>query len=122
MLRVERGAACRVLVVEDDPVAREMLATVLEEEGYCVTAACDGRAALRQLREHAANVVVLDIAMPDMNGWAFLAAKARIPDAAAIPVVVVSGSTPPRSTKGIFAWLEKPFGFDSLLRVLKPWH
>ncbi len=103
-------------------MAREMLAAVLEEEGYTVAAAGDGRAALSKLREHPANVVVLDMAMPEMNGWAFLAAKARIPDVATIPVVVVSGSAPPHSTRGIFAWLEKPFAFDALLRALKPWH
>ena len=41
---------------------------------------------------------------------------------AKIPVVVVSASAPPRSTRGIFAWLAKPVAFDELLRALKPWH
>jgi len=111
-----------VLIVEDDSMAREILTTVLEEEGYQVTQASDGQAALGCLREHSANVIVLDMAMPRMNGWAFLAAKAQIPAAAPIPVVVVSASAPPHSTRGIVAWLEKPFVFDALLRVLKPWH
>jgi len=119
---VEPTSERRVLIVDDDPMAREMLATVLEQEGYTVASATDGRAALNQLREHPATVIVLDMAMPQMNGWAFLAAKAQIPNAAPIPVVVVSGSAPPRSTRGIVAWLEKPFVFDALLRVLKPWH
>ena len=112
----------RVLIVEDDPMAREILTTVLEEEGYVVTQAPDGQAALTCLREQAASVIVLDIAMPRMNGWAFLAAKAQMPAAAPIPVIVVSASAPPHSTRGIVAWLEKPFVFDALLRVLKPWH
>ncbi|HUO64320.1 MAG TPA: response regulator [Terriglobales bacterium] len=110
-----------VLIVEDDPISRDILVAVLEEEGYTVSAAGDGRAGLSELRGHPTSVVVLDMAMPDMNGWAFLAAKAQIPEAAAVPVVVVSGSAPPRSTRGIFAWLEKPFAFDVLLRALKPW-
>ncbi len=122
MQLVEPARERRVLVIEDDPMAREVLSAILEEEGYTVAAAADGTSALGKLREHLANVIILDMAMPGMNGWAFLAAKAQVPSAAAIPVVVVSASAPPRSTRGIVAWLEKPFVFDTLLRVLKPWH
>jgi CheY-like chemotaxis protein len=59
--------------------------------------------------------------MPIMDGWAFLATKARIPIAAAIPVVVVSGSPPRDRPQGVVAWLEKPCTFDGLLRLLRPW-
>jgi len=110
-----------VLIVEDDSMARELLAAVLEEEGFTVTEVAEGRAALRRLREHLANVIVLDMAMPVMNGWEFLAAKAQMSKTARIPVVVVSGSPPPRLTPGVVAWMEKPVDFDVLLRALKPW-
>jgi len=102
-------------------LAREVMTAVLEEEGYAVDSASDGDGALRSLRDRLASVIVLDMAMPGMNGWAFLAAKAQVPAAARIPVVVVSASAPPRSTRGIVAWLEKPFVFDQLLRLLNPW-
>jgi len=121
MEHVEPSRNRRVLVVEGDAPSREALAAVLEQEGYAVESAADGRDALRRLSERSASVVVLDMAVPGMNGWAFLASKARLPDVAPIPVVAVSASTPPRAPRGIVAWLQKPLAYDALLKVLRPW-
>ena len=100
---------------------REVMTVLLQSEGYAVAGAGDGLAALSELRRELADVIVLDMAMPGMDGWAFLATKARIPIAAAIPVVVVSGSPPRDRPLGVVAWLEKPCRLDGLLRMLQPW-
>jgi CheY-like chemotaxis protein len=115
------GGARRILLVEDDLGLREIMTVLLQSEGYAVAGAGDGHAALSELRRELADVIVLDMAMPGMDGWAFLATKARIPIAAAIPVVVVSGAPPRGRPPGVVAWLEKPCAFDGLLRLLRPW-
>ncbi|HVP67128.1 MAG TPA: response regulator [Anaeromyxobacteraceae bacterium] len=117
---VEPSRSRRVLVVDEEAPARE-LTVLLEQEGYAVESTADGHDALRRLSERAASVVVLDLGTPGTKGWAFLASKARIPEVAPIPVVVVSKSTPPRAPRGIVAWLQKPFAYDALLKVLRPW-
>jgi len=111
----------RVLVVEDDRELREALAALLASVGYTVDAVGECETALTLLSQRPPHVVVLDMMMDGTNGWAFLSAKSRNPALASIPVVVTSGSPPTRSSRGIVAWLQKPFDFDELLRVLKPW-
>ena len=111
----------RVLVVEDDWEIREAVVAILVSKGYSVDSAPDGRAGLERLRERRPNVVVLDMMMPKANGWAFLAAKRKDLELARIPVVVMSASDPIRPLRGVFAWMSKPFNFDELLKMLKPW-
>ena len=60
----------RVLVVDDEPQVVWMLQFSLEAEGYQTLSARDGRAALDEVREHHPSVVLLDIMMPVMDGWA----------------------------------------------------
>jgi CheY-like chemotaxis protein len=62
----------RVLVADDDAVTRELLSSVLEEESLHVDCAEDGREALRLMRENQYAVVLLDLLMPEMNGFEVL--------------------------------------------------
>jgi DNA-binding response OmpR family regulator len=75
-----------VLVVEDDFGLREYLATILVEHGYAVIAAASGEDALRILGDQQAVLVVLDIGLPGMDGFAV--AEQLAPD---VPVIVVTG-------------------------------
>src|SRR5215211_2566907 len=89
----ERGDGRRgtVLIVEDDVDAREVMHMVLENAGYAVTSAANGLEGIGRLHlEPRPDVVVCDLMMPVMNGWDFCAAKARDPEVALIPVVIVS--------------------------------
>jgi CheY-like chemotaxis protein len=83
----------RILLVEDDPALRATLAEVLEERGYEVHTAGNGRQALDTL-DHAPppSAILLDLAMPVMDGWAFRAAQQRDPRLAHIPTIVLSAS------------------------------
>jgi CheY-like chemotaxis protein len=76
------------LVVEDDPPARELLCRVLVEDGWQVLEAPDGRAALDRVAEQRPDVVMLDLLMPNMDGFAFVESLDR--QRAEIPVVVVT--------------------------------
>jgi CheY-like chemotaxis protein len=85
-------AAAKVLVVDDDTLAREAMRSILERQGFSVAAAANGREALNYLQTHAQpRVILLDLMMPVMNGWEFRRAQRRDPVLAPIPVVVCSG-------------------------------
>jgi signal transduction histidine kinase len=87
-----RQPARVVLVAEDDLDVREALCGTLERAGYKVATAANGAEALEYLhREAAPFLVILDLKMPVMDGWAFLTERNRDPDLRSIPVIVVSG-------------------------------
>jgi CheY-like chemotaxis protein len=110
-----------VLVVEDDYAIRETLRELLEDEGYRVMWASNGKEALARLHERAPRVILLDLMMPVMDGWEFRDAQQRDPALANIPVVVISadhGLDHKVSGLGVDGWLAKPFELDALLATV----
>src|SRR5438105_492315 len=80
-----------LLVVDDDDVVRDEVASTLRGEGYAVIAAANGRQALDFLGSGPVPaLVVLDMMMPEQDGWNFLARRAADPSLAAIPVLLVT--------------------------------
>ena len=114
--------SCRVLVVEDDADLREMMAQMLTLEGFEADTATDGADALTQLQgpDRYPHVILLDLMMPRMDGWAFVDRQAATPAIANIPVVVVSAA-PRERLRGIraAAVLQKPLNFDELLSAVR---
>ncbi len=82
--------AADVLVVDDDPAARERLRTMLDRDGWMVTEAANGREALARVAAGAPTLILLDLMMPIMNGFDFLAALRARPEWREIPVVVLT--------------------------------
>jgi CheY-like chemotaxis protein len=83
----------RILLVDDDGSFRESLGEALEEVGFTVLQADNGRSALQALDgERIPDVILLDLLMPVMNGWQFCLAKKEHPRAAAIPVIAMSAA------------------------------
>ena len=80
-----------VLVVDDDPDSRALLELVLSHEGYTVRSAANGAEALTSARQCRPDVILLDLAMPVMDGFAFRAEQLCDPELAHIPVICVSG-------------------------------
>ena len=107
-----------VLVVEDDAGTRDLLQMILEEAGYGVRTAHDGAEALERIREAPPAVILLDLFMPVLNGWAFLAAYEHTP-APRAPVAVMSVDVDAARKAPADVWLEKPFGVTELLNVVR---
>ena len=85
------GRAGTVLVVEDEADVAEMLRYNLAKEGYEVRLAATGTDALRQAREMRPDVILLDIMVPQLNGWEICRRLKQDRDTHAIPVVMVTG-------------------------------
>src|SRR4051812_36836132 len=83
----------RVLVVDDEPDIRESVADVLTSAGYLVDMAPHGLAALEQIRRQPVDLVLIDLMMPVMDGWAFRKQVRSDPLTAHVPVVAVSAIT-----------------------------
>ena len=111
----------RILVVEDDPDVRQELADILEEAGYSYDVAADGNQALLRLaQEPRPELILLDLVLPDLDGWQFRAAQLSAPDLAEIPVLAMSG-TDSAQARAIHAeaFLAKPFGSTELLSAVE---
>ncbi len=106
-----------VLVVDDEPDIRESLRDVLEDEGYSVALASNGREALDLLLcPPPPSAVILDIIMPTMSGTELYAAMKADPALAAIPVLF-STSDPSRAPAGVLI-MKKPIHLDRLLATV----
>jgi CheY-like chemotaxis protein len=118
---VNAGSTNRtVLVVDDDSGVRELLTRSLSFEGFDVMEAANGQDALTQLRTgRRPGVIVLDLRMPVMDGWAFRVAQRADPRIARIPVVILSGADAHRFQEiEAVAALEKPVSLSQLADCL----
>jgi CheY-like chemotaxis protein len=112
--------ALRVLVADDDDAIRESLVELLETEGYATTAARNGAEALELLRAHAVSVVLLDLKMPEVDGYEFRARQLEDPAIADVPVIVISADH--RADVARLAGAElvsKPFDVAPLLAMIR---
>jgi two-component system, chemotaxis family, chemotaxis protein CheY len=112
-----------VLVVEDDEDMRIILKQLLEHHGWSTHTAGDGLEGLSMLQKHRPSLILLDLAMPRMNGIQFRAAQRQLPDKrlASVPCVVVSAvhDAPSfKTTLNAADVLVKPFEADHLLKAV----
>jgi chemotaxis family two-component system sensor histidine kinase/response regulator PixL len=115
----QRSAAREVLVVDDDLSTREALADLLQDHGYSVVSAGDGREALNYLRDASPiGMIILDLMMPVMDGWEFLEHRSRDSALLNIPVIVTT-ATLPRHPLRAQAVLQKPLRFEYLLEMIE---
>lgn len=108
----------RILVVDDEVSILQSLRGVLEDEGYRVAVAVDGREALGELQKDVPDVMLLDIWMPGMDGLSVLAEVKKI--LPMLPVIIISGhgniETAVKATRiGAFDYVEKPLSLDRIL-------
>ena len=111
-----------VVIVEDDMDARQIYAEYLRTKGWTVFSAADGRAGLNKILELLPDAVVLDLAMPKVDGWTVLKQMRASSMMAAIAVVVVSAVSDSRDTAmeiGADAYLAKPCPPDVLYMQLR---
>ena len=82
-----------ILIVDDNAVIRQIMKLALEQNGHHVTLASDGREAIDLMHAHFFDLILLDVMMPNMDGFQVLEYMAREPELAAIPVIVVSADS-----------------------------
>jgi signal transduction histidine kinase/CheY-like chemotaxis protein len=80
----------RVLLVDDDDFGRKAVRVALHQDGWNVTEAANGRLALDQLAKDQPSAIILDLMMPEMDGFTFLDEMRRKPEWRAIPIVVIT--------------------------------
>lgn len=107
----------QILVVDDDADIRGLVRELLERRGFSVAEAKDGREALQELYSGRPDLVILDVGMPGMDGWATLE---RIRELSDVPVVMLTArSAELEKTRGLRAgaddYVTKPFGRQELL-------
>jgi two-component system chemotaxis response regulator CheY len=108
-----------VLVVEDDFALRRMYRTALALAGFDVIEADDGLSALHVLEQRKADIVVLDLMLPRLDGLTVqqeIAAQAQTRD---IPIVIVTGSTLPLDDVNVPCILRKPVTPDDLITAVR---
>jgi CheY-like chemotaxis protein len=110
-----------ILVVDDDPHIRELIAQALIDEGYAVVTAGDGQAAVELVAMSPPALILLDLMMPRMAGWQVVSVLKTLPDAESIPVVLLSANhnlNQMARQLGTAAYLAKPFDLDALLNIV----
>ncbi|MCP3167834.1 ATP-binding protein [Myxococcus qinghaiensis] len=114
------GTPKHILVVDDDVDIRATLSDYLEDEGYSVAGAANGREALEYLRAHpSTSVILLDLMMPVMDGFRFRSEQKNDPKVASIPVVVMTarGAVDPR-TLDVQDVIAKPLNLTKLMEAI----
>jgi two-component system, cell cycle sensor histidine kinase and response regulator CckA len=107
-----------VLVVDDEPQLRTMLANFLEQEGFAVFTAGCGSQAISLFRSHPEiDLLISDILMPGMDGPSLAAALRSLN--ADLAVLLMSGNCDPKQIDNAFAFLPKPFSFVDLLSKVR---
>ena len=116
------GVERRVLVVDDDPSIQGFLAEALTDEGYGVRTAGNGREALAVLQEWLPDLILLDLMMTEMDGWAFRSEQRTLAAVADVPVIVLSATRDlAAKAKGLDAAhiFAKPFDVEALLGTIE---
>jgi CheY-like chemotaxis protein len=120
---IDQPAGRRILIVDDDAGIRLLLRTFLRRLGYRMLEAGNGRDALRKMRAGEADLVVMDLMMPEVSGWDVLDVRAADPSLRRIPVIVITATNlnaanESAAGKGIGAVLAKPFDLDALRKAV----
>ena len=110
-----------VMVVEDEATLSEVVATALVDEGYRVLTAKDGQNALDLVQRRPPDAIVLDLMLPNVDGWQFVKWCRAHPTTATIPIIVVSAAHDALEDGdiGSLVFVGKPFDLDVLLVLVE---
>ena len=115
--------AARILIADDDPGIRRMLAVSLAKKGYQTSEACDGREALDAMHAGEADLVLLDLMMPKVTGWEVLSERRAADDLRTIPIIVITAergdAVADIADDGLSALLLKPFELETLYALVE---
>ena len=110
-----------VMVVEDETAISDLVAAALEDEGYRVLTARDGHDALLLVQRAPPDAIVLDLMLPNLDGWQVIRWCRAHPATTAIPIIVVSAALDAPQDADIepLVFVEKPFDLDVLLVLVE---
>jgi len=114
-----------ILIVDDDPAIRMSLAELLGEYGYDTLTECDGASALDLLDDLAESsqeqpsVMLVDVMMPEMDGYTFAFASRSRPVTAFVPVILMSASNPRSMPHYVHGFVPKPLELDRLMTAIR---
>src|SRR5262245_54043177 len=119
-LEAQRAPCGTVLVIDDDPTARELITSHLLEQGFAVETASCGIDGLKRARDLRPTAITLDIILPDIDGWTIIAALEGDPALSDIPVIIVTIVDEPRRgiALGAAGYLTKPIDRERLLNIM----
>ncbi len=118
---MEREDGKLILVVDDDEIILSTVEFLLLDEGYSVLLASNGQEALACVEQQSPSLILLDMKMPIMDGWAFVAAYRSQPGPHA-PIVVMTAAHEPADRASAVAaesYIAKPFDIDQLLTLVR---
>lgn len=112
-----------IMSVDDSPSVRQMVSFTLQRAGYSVIEACDGRDALTKLRAGAADMVIADLNMPNMDGLELIRQLRAEPRYRYVPIVMLTTESEPERkaagrAAGATGWIVKPFTPEQLVAVV----
>ncbi len=122
---VAEQAKADILCIEDEADMIDLIRWILERQGYTVRGALGGKEGLRQMREKRPDLVLLDIMMPEMDGWEVYREMKAEPDLQGIPVIVVTAKA--QSIDKVLGlhiakvddYITKPFGPHELVQAVE---
>lgn len=120
----QNNNARKILVVDDDPVIRDMMADILDFEGYSIVVARNGHEALQLLRSDQDYLVFLDIMMPGMSGKDLCAVLESDPQMRKRHIIILMSAMDnleEAASIKVEAILQKPFVVDELIGILEPY-
>jgi DNA-binding response OmpR family regulator len=120
---LRRGRPRRILVIEADALIGELISDVLEANGFAVQIAPSATAALEALRCQSPQAMLVDLARPCDEGWAFLARCRQQPGCTTLPIAIMSATLAQATAAEMarqrgYGWLPKPFQLDQLLTLI----
>jgi CheY-like chemotaxis protein len=117
------GLPKTILIADDDPTIIKLLQVNLEMEGYDVVTASDGQDAVEKAAERRPDLIILDIMMPRLDGWAAREALEGMPEVSSTPVIFLSARAQQADLRrgyeaGVAEYVTKPFDPTALLDII----
>jgi two-component system sensor histidine kinase/response regulator len=112
----------RILIVDDNPLLAKAISLCLSKKGYDVKVFCKGADAVKYLFEEKPDLVLLDIRLPDCNGWFLAGLLDKLGLAEKVPLIVISALEPDREKVAEarpYAYIQKPFDMAELTKVVE---
>jgi DNA-binding response OmpR family regulator len=114
----------KILVIDDEPGIIEIVEANLEGDGFDVISASNGQEGLEKIKNHKPELVVLDVMMPEMDGWEVLRKVEQDPDTAGLPIIMLTAKAADEDyihglEEGAVEYITKPFYPQELVNRIK---